>query len=321
MKKSWIASAPSNIALIKYMGKRNTEENIPDNPSISYTLPHLTSTVELKLNDLGQDMWEPLRASKDEVPISLGPKEVNRFLGHLNFLKQKFNVNKSFTVFSRNNFPGHCGLASSASSFAALTQCATDAFSEIKEADKPSIQDTAMLSKIGSGSSCRSFMGPWCLWAENSVEAIDFVFKDLIHSVVVTDGKKKKVSSSQAHKNVKSSLLYEGREQRARIRLGLMIEAFNNSDWPALFEISWAEFWDMHALFETSNPSFGYMNQDTFVVLSKVKEIWRKIGDGPIATMDAGPNVHLLFRKEQKQMHDDLMEQFRSKSYGVYTSS
>ncbi len=320
MKKTWSKSAPSNIALIKYMGKKDTAQNLPDNPSISYTLPHLTSTVELKLNDLGQDMWEPLRDSKDEVPLTLGPKEVNRFLNHLGLLKQQFGINQNFTVYSRNNFPGHCGLASSASSFAALTSCAVSAFSEINEKEEPSVQTVAMLSKLGSGSSCRSFLGPWCLWSENSVEAIEFGFKDLIHSVVVTDAKKKKVSSSLAHKNVKSSLLYQGREQRARIRLGLMIQAFNNLDWPALFELSWAEFWDMHSLFETSNPSFGYMNADTFAVLTKVKEIWRKIGDGPVVTMDAGPNVHLLFRKEQKQMHDGLMSQFKEQSYKVFTS-
>ena len=54
------ASAPSNIALIKYMGKIRTESNLPTNASLSYTLENLRSFVTLESNDTGVDEWKPL---------------------------------------------------------------------------------------------------------------------------------------------------------------------------------------------------------------------------------------------------------------------
>lgn len=55
----------------------------------------------------------------------------------------------------------------------------------------------------------------------------------------------------------------------------------------------------MHALFETANPSFGYMTSHSLALLNLVRELWSRDGDGPLVTMDAGPNVHLIWRSEQ----------------------
>ena len=59
----------------------------------------------------------------------------------------------------------------------------------------------------------------------------------------------------------------------------------------------------MHALFETSNPAFGYMRSGSLDVLNFVREqVWGKLGDGPLVTMDAGANVHLLYREDQADL-------------------
>ena len=317
-KKVWQSEAPSNIALIKYMGKKPQEGNIPDNPSISYTLPHLLTSVELELSDDYEDLWEPLHKEGYIAP-SLGPKESMRFLNHLQKLKDKFEVKEHFIVRSANSFPQNCGLASSASSFAALTKVCVQAFCELTNRPLLSVEEQASLSRQGSGSSCRSFMEPWCMWSEDRINNINFPLSKLLHMVVVADDKKKRVSSSEAHKRVSSSLLYRGRAERATIRLGLLIEAMNLKDWTKAYELCWAEFWDMHALFETSEPSFGYMNQKTFEVLHHAKSIWTRISDGPIVTMDAGPNVHLLFRPEQTLMAQDLKEKYINQGHSVYS--
>ncbi len=316
-KTKWSAEAPSNIALIKYMGKKDVKLNLPDNPSISYTLPHLLTRVEIELTDRGEDSWEPL---KDEgyFELQLGLKESKRYLDHFRFLKEKFAVNKSFIVRSANNFPENCGLASSASSFAALSLCAAKAFSEIKNTPLPEMRDIANLSRQGSGSSCRSFMGPWCAWADDYIEEVIFPQKDLLHMVVMSDVERKKVSSSQAHKNVQTSLLYKGRVDRASLRMGLLMESMSANKWKEAFEICWNEFWDMHALFETSNPSFGYMNSGAMTILDHAKSIWRRIDDGPLVTMDAGPNVHLLFRKEQMSMAKSLKQKYTDLGFKVF---
>ncbi|MGH1467519.1 MAG: diphosphomevalonate/mevalonate 3,5-bisphosphate decarboxylase family protein [Bdellovibrionales bacterium] len=317
VKKKWSAEAPSNIALIKYMGKKNAEKNIPDNPSISYTLPHLLTKVELELVEHPEDSWEPLN-QEGYFSLQLGPKETQRYLKHFKMIKEKFGIKQKFIVRSANNFPENCGLASSASSFAALTLCSVNAFSEINNTSVPEVNEIAALSRQGSGSSCRSLMKPWCVWAEETVSEIAFPQRNLLHMVVVADGARKKVSSSQAHKNVSSSLLYSGREERARIRMGLLVEALSSNNWKNAFELCWSEFWDMHALFETSNPSFGYMNEASMKVLHYAKSSWRKIDDGPIVTMDAGPNVHLLFRREQLSMAKDLKERYLDMGFKVY---
>lgn len=312
----WRDEAPSNIALIKYMGK-DGQGNQAANPSLSYTLPHLRTEVELRVSTLEEDSWEPLRGNSDEI-VNLGPKEIKRFLDHLTFLKKEFKIDQKFTVLSRNNFPRNCGLASSASSFAALTRCAYQAFRDLAASDEVGDLELAGLSRVGSGSSCRSFLAPWCLWIGDEVQALDFGYKSMIHQVVVVESGLKKISSSDAHQRVNTSLLYQGRNERARMRLGLLIDAFGSKNWSQAFEICWAEFWDMHALFETASPSFGYMNSNTLVILDHLKKLWKNIGDGPIVTMDAGPNVHLLFRQDQSQMAQDLKIKFENKGFKVF---
>lgn len=317
VRTKWRAEAPSNIALIKYMGKKDTALNLPDNPSISYTLPHLLTRVEIEMTDRYEDSWEPLKEN-GYFDLQLAQKESKRYLDHFRFLKEKFAIKKYFVVRSANNFPENCGLASSASSFAALTLCAAKAFSEINNTPLPETKDIATLSRKGSGSSCRSFLGPWCAWADDYVEEVVFPQKDLLHMVVMSDSERKKVSSSQAHKNVQTSLLYKGRNERASLRMGLLIDAMIDNNWKNAFEICWNEFWDMHALFETSTPSFGYMNSGAMTILDHAKSIWRRIGDGPLVTMDAGPNVHLLFRKEQMSMAKSLKQKYTDLGFKVF---
>jgi len=316
--EKWSATAPSNIALIKYMGKKDVSKNLPDNPSLSYTLPHLVTKVEIEKSDLDEDVWEPLK-EEGFFELRLGPNEAERYLKHFQFLKKKFEISGFYKVRSANNFPENCGLASSASSFAALTKTAAVAFCDMTDRELLSPEEMGGLSRLGSGSSCRSFLEPWCVWSDETVFKMDFPYKKLIHMVVMSDAERKKVSSSQAHKNVQSSLLYEGREERATLRMGLLTQALGNQNWKQAYELCWAEFWDMHALFETSSPSFGYMNGGTFSVLKFAKAIWRQIDDGPLVTMDAGPNVHLLFRPEQAEMAKSLKAKCEALNLKVYS--
>lgn len=290
-------SAPSNIALIKYMGKINHERNFPTNTSISYTLNHLRSWVELELNsDLQKDEWVPLAGYADP---QLNQKGMERFLAHAAFVKQQLGVVENFVVRSANDFPGDCGLASSASSFAALT-LALGTWAKEHHGVRKTPAELATLSQKGSGSSCRSFFSPWAIWSEDRVEPIDLGFDYLLHQVVVVHDERKEVSSSEAHRRVAQSSLFAGRPERANQRATGLIEALRQKDWRKIYEICWIEFQDMHALFETCSPPFGYMHPKSLEVLTAVRAIWNSQGDGPVVTMDAGPNVHLLWRPDQE---------------------
>ena len=147
------AEAPSNIALIKYMGKISGTGNKPTNASVSYTLPHLVTRVEIVKNPI--DDWAPLEA-KSFVAPELSSKGRQKFLDHFARLKEAWGIEGNFLIRSANNFPSDCGLASSASSFAALTR-ATAVLRQELTGKETSVEEQSRWSRQGSGSSCRSF--------------------------------------------------------------------------------------------------------------------------------------------------------------------
>ncbi|MEK7355428.1 MAG: diphosphomevalonate decarboxylase [Bdellovibrionota bacterium] len=305
--KRWTAEAPSNIALIKYMGKIDGgAANQPTNTSLSFTLGHLKSIVQLEYDEhFAQDTWEPLTSFSGRTfeTLQLNQKGIDRFVAHLSLLKTGFDFKGHFKIRSANDFPSDCGLASSASSFAALTKVGLVALAELTGKPVPTATEAANWSRRGSGSSCRSFFEPWVLWAPDHVSDVPALkaWGNLIHQVVVVNAEVKAVPSSEAHKRVTSSLLFAGRPNRADVRVPDFVKALETERWRDAFEIAWTEFWDMHALFETSQPSFGYMTAGSLEVLNFVREsLWVKENDGPIVTMDAGPNVHLLYRNDDR---------------------
>lgn len=297
----WFSNAPANIALIKYMGKAIEGINQPINTSLSYTLNHLVSNVSLESQKGQQDLWEPLN-TPGCAPFTLSDSAQTRFLSHLAHLKNRFNYKGHFIVRSNNNFPQGCGLASSASSFAALTKCAVIALAELTQTPLLSTLEQANLSREGSGSSCRSFFSPWALWTSDTVKAIDLSYKSLIHQAVIISHQEKSVSSSEAHQRIRTSPHYDTRQYQARDHLKLLLTAFELQDWKSAYEVCWREFHNMHALFTSCAEPFSYMTPESKVLLRKVEASWEQNGDGPIVTMDAGPNVHLLYRPEQANL-------------------
>jgi len=300
------ASAPSNIALIKYMGKEPGVGNRPANSSLSYTLEHLRSFVTLEASD--RDEWAPLEGFD---PIELSQDGLNKFLSHFAHLRLEWGIEGRFKIRSANNFPSDCGLASSASSFAALTMAAYALAKKQKPELTISPENLSKISRLGSGSSCRSFFGPWAEWEGEGAHAFQSPMR-LEHAVIVVDSARKSVSSSEAHRRINTSLLWVGRPERAQMRLTALKKALSERNWRVLYEVCWEEFWDMHALFETSKPSFGFMNRETLSVLDQLRGLWSKQNDGPLITMDAGANVHVLLRDDQVNDANDWLRDFKT---------
>lgn len=299
--RQWLGQAPSNIALIKYMGKKDKEKNVPNNPSLSYTLNDLVSNVSLEIYPGKKDFWEPLH-TPGIAEFSLSQAAQDRFLNHLAFLKAEFSYSGAFIVRSCNNFPHSSGLASSASSFAALTKCAVLALSELTHVPIPSTLIQANLSRLGSGSSCRSFFSPWALWDGEQVGEIELPYQHLLHEVILISHDVKEVSSSDAHQRIQTSPLYPDRERRARENLDALLFALRHQQWTDAYQICWRDFQDMHDLFSSCAQPFTYMSDRTLEILAQLHALWEREGDGPIVTMDAGPNVHVLYRPDQAEM-------------------
>lgn len=291
---SWKSSAPSNIALIKYMGKE--PGNQATNPSLSMTLADFRTEVEIVPTKASSDFWSPLPNS---APLRASSTE--RFVKFFQRLKNEAGLTQNFELRSGNNFPSDAGLASSASSFAALTKTAHLAFSEITGKPMPSPLELARISRTGSGSSCRSFFSPWCAWNGDEIGPVPSRLPPLVDFVAVIETGFKKVSSSEAHQRVRTSPLFTGRTERVQLRMRAITGAMAEGDFKKVAEISWAELWDMHGLFHTSTPPFSYFAPGTIALLRWVEDLWEKEGSGPIATIDAGPNVHLLVPSAERE--------------------
>lgn len=308
------ASAPSNIALIKYMGKSSATSNLPANPSLSYTLENLRTFVTIEPTT-GEDCWESLHGFQ---PMELSEIGLKKFLEHFARLKVEFGVHGFHKIRSANNFPSDCGLASSASSYAALTKATWELAvktSAVAARDE-NAHDLSALSRAGSGSSCRSFFSPWSIWRGPGADKVDLNLR-LLHAVVVVEDQKKTVSSSQAHQRIQSSLLFTQRPERAALRLEELLPALRDGHWESAFEICWNEFFDMHAMFETSRPSFGYIGHETLNVIHRMRKEWEEREDGPLITLDAGPNVHVLYREDQIDLAERQMHGLKAiKSWG-----
>jgi diphosphomevalonate decarboxylase len=313
---NWFAQAPSNIALIKYMGKEDEEKNIPMNSSLSFTLNQLLSSVSLESHAYRNDLWEPLNIPGDK-PFSLSVPAQSRYLLHLQRLKEHFNYTGGFIVRSSNNFPKSSGLASSASSFAALTKCAALALSELTNKPLPSATELSILSRQGSGSSCRSFFSPWALWEGEGAHAIDLPYKTLFHQAIIISHDEKDVSSKEAHQKIHTSSLFPARQRQASEHLKLLLAALDASDWKSCYEICWREFQNMHALFATCDSPFSYITPRSQEVLQLLQELWERENDGPIVTMDAGPNIHLLYRPDQTLLAQTFKQHHLIGNYDV----
>lgn len=296
-----IYKSSSNIALIKYMGK--TESQLPINPSLSYTLDHLISGVELE--SFAEDVWEPLDGD-EWMTLSMTQKEQERFLSFFKKLKRTFSLEGNFKICSGNNFPKSSGAASSASSFSALTK-AVYHFSLQEGKTKPlSLEKLALISCQGSGSSCRSFFSPWCLWGGNKIQPLSLPYSQLHHDLILCSNEEKKIPSSSAHQRVRTSPYFEGRAERAEHRLNILIQNMKEQNWFRMKQVVEEEFKDMHHLFETSCPSFSYFTEKSRQVLKILDQFWMEKKDGPLITMDAGPHIHLLYHSDQMSLKKEV---------------
>lgn len=317
--------APSNIALIKYMGKKDSASNLPENGSISMTLEELCTYAEIQVDlrdEDGAGAWvdeAPADAPRGVRAPGLGAAGIEKILSHLGRVRgaspdllATFGLEPSpfasgrggFTLRSANTFPQASGIASSASSFAAVTlamawACAASPsdFREVYMENVEFRRALAGISRRGSGSSCRSFEGPWVGWDGDRTLALEANLPELRHLVLVVSERAKRVSSSQAHLRIKSSPLWKGRVERAETRKATLTEALRAGDLRAVARLAWSETWEMHGLFHTAEPPFTYWEPATVELLqwfSGIMEDDVEGGDLPIVTLDAGPNPHLI---------------------------
>lgn len=320
--------APSNIALIKYMGKEDPSSNLPLNGSLSLTLNHLCTAVEIQAvpgksqSSTTEVRWTPELPrfiserqkttplpfqipSLSEAGIERMRKHVNRVQKNIEEILPKYGIqllpSQSLELRTANTFPASSGIASSASSFAGLTLATAlaycqdqDRFKQVWSENTSLRRELARVTRQGSGSSCRSFEGPWVIWEGPDARKVEAsTLPSMTDLVVLISTLSKEVSSSEAHLLVQSSPLWEGRVKRTEQRIQNLKEALKNGDIATISKIAWDEMWEMHSLFHTCKTPFTYWEPATISVIRWVAQ-FLSAEDPPIVTLDAGPNVHIL---------------------------
>ncbi|HHT55877.1 MAG TPA: diphosphomevalonate decarboxylase [Acholeplasma sp.] len=279
------ARAYVNFALIKYWGKKDEKLRLPFQASLSFTIDKLFTDTKVTVNK---------KLIKDKITINgISDERLNkRVIQHLNLIRSKYNIKDYVEVTSVNNVPTSAGLASSASSFAALTLAATKAFNL-----NLSKEELSRLSRYASGSASRSIFGNFAIWdvgddKTSIARPIDINWPEFKIIVLMIDKSKKPASSTDAMKeSVENKLLYDEWVKQSKIDLDKMLIALNNKDIKSVGEIAEKNANHMHDLIESTGIT--YKTKESLKAIDKIHELRTK---GVLAyyTMDAGPNIKII---------------------------
>lgn len=320
MKKiTW--KSPSNIALIKYWGKHGNQ--LPNNPSISFTLSNAFTTMELQYEAKAADGKISLSFEFEGQTNMSFAQKIELFLGkildYFPFLTT-FHLN----IKSKNSFPHSTGIASSASSMSALALCLCsmelDEFGGLEE-ETSFFQKASTIARLGSGSACRSvypILGQWGHHPEISGSSDEFaipytqnihpVFTTFQDAILIVSKKEKSVSSTAGHGLMNNNPFAAKRYLQANEHLSTLITCLNNGDLNQFGSIVEKEALTLHALMMMSEPSFILLKANTLSIIEKVQAFRTTTKTPLFFTLDAGPNVHLLYPEAFKEKVETFIE-------------
>lgn len=318
---SWCS--PSNIALVKYWGKFPGQ--LPANPSISFTLKESVTffdvTAKIKNHDADKNLsidffFEGATSTKFQ-------EKIEKFL--LSVLDRfPWLVKYHLTLNSKNTFPHSSGIASSASSMSALCLCllSLDEKIQAKELAHDSFfQQASNLSRLASGSASRSVYAPIVSWGELSgvlasdnehaalidLKSINPIFTNFCDSIIIVDAGTKSVSSRAGHKLMENHPFKDERFKRARLNCQKILQAMKEGDLKSFIEIVEEEALMLHALMMTSEPSYILLKPNSLLVIEKLREFRQKTNIPVCFTIDAGPNIHVLYPEKYKMEVKDWL--------------
>lgn len=305
--------SPSNIALIKYWGKYGLQ--LPRNPSLSLTLAASCTDTQLEYefrdeaHSAGIELDFFFHQAENEAFKAKIVTYLESLLPVYPFLRQL-----KLTIHSGNSFPHSAGIASSASAMSALALC----LCSLEDKLFGTLQDAAefdrkasYLARLGSGSACRSIFPYASVWGETTFvpgssnefavpvgDLIHEQFRDFHDDILIVSAQEKAVSSRAGHALMDDNPFAEPRYAQARQRLGRLLEAMRAGDLSTFGQIVEDEALTLHALMMSSHPSYLLMQPGSLAIIDKVRA-WRAETGHPVYfTLDAGPNVHLLYPGE-----------------------
>lgn len=312
--------SPSNIALVKYWGK--TGGQLPMNPSISFTLNHCKTNTRLdclpKKSNSGFSLdffydGNPKPEFKSKILILL-----ERMSGEMSWLNEMH-----FNIDSFNTFPHSAGIASSASAMSALALCLCSIDRKLNPgnySDHLFLQRASYVSRLGSGSACRSVFPLAALWGKynhltDSSDLYAIAAEDRLHPtfktvcdyIFLVSREEKSVSSTAGHGLMQTHPYRSARIQQANDNLKNLLPAIENGDWNSFADCCETEALSLHGLMMSSQPSYILLEPESLRIISLIR-LWRTTYHLPVCfTIDAGPNIHVLFPEDIRKDIDELI--------------
>ncbi len=312
-KVTW--RSPSNIALVKYWGKKANQ--IPANPSLSFTLNACATRTSLSYtqrkhyaDDFSFDLYFEGSQKEDFKP------KINTFFKriapYVPFIKDVH-----LTIETSNSFPHSSGIASSASGMSALALCLMDIE---RQMDTTMTLDffhrkASFLARLGSGSACRSIEGDLVHWGshEDTVGSSDLygikypytvheVFKNYHDTILLVDKGQKQVSSTVGHDLMHAHPFAQNRFDQAHENLTKLKTILVEGNLPEFVKIVESEALTLHAMMMTSLPYFILMKPNTLAIINKIWAFRESSNTNVCFTLDAGANVHVLYPQNEHKV-------------------
>lgn len=292
------------------------------NPSISFTLNHCKTNTRLDCLPKKSNSGFSLDFFYDGNPK---PEFKSKILTLLELLSGEMPWLKEWhlNIDSFNTFPHSAGIASSASAMSALALCICSIDRKLNPGNYTThsfLQKSSFVSRLGSGSACRSVYPLAAIWGKYNdlpessdlyaiplQDSLHPIFKTAYDYIFLVSKDEKKVSSTVGHGLMQNHPYREARIQQAKDNLQIILQSIQKGDWISFADVCETEALSLHGLMMSSSPSYILLEPESLKIISAVRN-WRSKYNLPVCfTIDAGPNIHVLFPDHIRKEIDDLI--------------
>ncbi|KKQ94190.1 MAG: diphosphomevalonate decarboxylase [Candidatus Levybacteria bacterium RIFCSPLOWO2_12_FULL_39_17] len=296
------AIGPSNIAFIKYWGKKDEVLRLPENGSLSMNLSNLFTTTTVEFSKSYTEDYIEINSISES-------NEGSRAVKHLDRIRSLAKITEKAKVITNNNFPTGTGLSSSASGFAALTVAAAKAAGlELSE------KELSILARQGSGSACRSIPDGFVEWLDGNTSDTSFALSifppdyfEIVDVVTVVSTDKKFLATSEGQQSARTSPFFEKRLDLIKNKIDRVKKAIEDKNFSEFGELIETEALEFHSILFTSNPPLFYWTPETVRLMKFVQKI-RSEGLECYFTINTGQDIHLIVQEKDLNALKDRLK-------------
>lgn len=310
---------PSNIAIVKYWGKHGKQ--LPKNASLSFTLTNAHTDTYISYSENNQERLT-LSFLFEDKPNKAFEEKVKNFIDSVIAFHPVLN-RLHLDISSSNSFPHSSGIASSASAMAAIAMCICEIDQNIlgNKISKIDLKKASYIARLGSGSASRSVVPLIGAWGKHKqinnssdlfavdIDEVHGVFKSFHDDILIVSANEKSVSSTAGHALMDGNIYSEARYQQANDRVTQLKEILKSGDVDAFGKLAEDEAMALHALMMCSDPSYIWLEPGTLDMIREIRAYRQKTGIPIYFTLDAGPNIHLLYPDHVSSEADEFVNQ------------